>query len=111
MWSPNTLWFEVAVISAIFAIGNILMGHFEEQTPKLRRLGKYILVLIIVTTVSSFFGRFFAFACLLGIFVPMFLYVHLYYLPRRKGINGITGEPKRKYYEYRGWNTNIFDKD
>ena len=29
--------------------------------------------------------------------------VHLWWLPRH-GINGLTGEPKDKYYEFRGWN-------
>jgi len=34
--------------------------------------------------------------------------VHGYILPRKKGINGWTGEPKSKYYEFRGWDKNIF---
>jgi hypothetical protein len=30
------------------------------------------------------------------------LYIHLWLLPS-KGINGWTGEPKEKYYAFRGW--------
>ena len=26
-------WFEVALVATIFAVGNILFGHFEERTP------------------------------------------------------------------------------
>ncbi|MBX9853357.1 MAG: hypothetical protein K2X86_16550 [Cytophagaceae bacterium] len=37
MLTTDTLWFEIAIVSIIFAIGNILMGHFEDQTPKIRR--------------------------------------------------------------------------
>jgi hypothetical protein len=29
-------------------------------------------------------------------------------LPKKKGINGWTGEPKSKYYDFRGWDKNIF---
>ena len=32
------MWYEIAIISAVFAIGNILFGHFEEMTPKWRRI-------------------------------------------------------------------------
>ena len=31
-------WFEVALAATIFAVGNILFGHFEERTPKWRRV-------------------------------------------------------------------------
>lgn len=45
MWSTNSLWFEIAIVSIIFAVGNMLMGQFEERTPKLRRVGKYLLIM------------------------------------------------------------------
>jgi predicted MFS family arabinose efflux permease len=109
MGITESLWFEVAVVSIIYALGNILMGHFEEQTPKIRRVAKYILTLIIVCTVSHFFGRAIAMT-LLSLFIIPLLYVHGYYLPKKKGINGWTGEPKSKYYEFRKWNKDIFSK-
>jgi uncharacterized membrane protein YfcA len=110
MWSTDTLWFEVAVVSIIYATGNLFFGHFEEQTPKWRRLGKYVLTLIIVLALSAFVGRW-ASMSLLGAMVVPLLYVHGYYLPKKKGINGWTGEPKRKYYAFRGWNTDVFGKE
>jgi hypothetical protein len=57
MWSTESLWFETAIVSIIFAVGNMVMGHFEERTPKLRMVGKYILILTIVCGVSVLFGR------------------------------------------------------
>jgi hypothetical protein len=107
MWTTDSLWFEVAIVSIIIALGNITLGHFEERTPKLRRVGKYVLTLIVVTSLSFYFGRTVAMT-ILGIFFLPVIYIHAYYLPRKKGINGWTGEPKRKYYEFRGWDTDIF---
>jgi hypothetical protein len=107
MWSTHSLWFEIAIVSIIYAVGNIFFGHFEEQTPKVRRLGKYILTLIIICVLSVYTGRTVA-MLFLGSFLLPLLYVHVYYLPKKKGINGWTGEPKSKYYEFRGWDKDIF---
>ncbi len=109
MWETQSLWFEVAIVSIIYALGNILFGHFEEQTPKWRRAGKYLLTIVIVVAISYYFGRalsMFFLAC----FIPPLIYIHGFYLPRKKGINGLTGEPKAKYYEFRGWSTDIFSQ-
>jgi len=107
MWTTESLWFEVAIVSIIYALGNILMGQFEERTSKFRRVGKYILTLVIVCGISVFFSRTAA-MIFLGVFIFPLLYVHGYFLPKKKGINGWTGEPKSKYYDFRGWNKNIF---
>ncbi len=109
MWTTESLWFEIAVVSIIYALGNILMGHFEERTPKVRRVGKYLLTLVIVCTVSVLFGRTVALIGLSVLIVPA-VYIHGYFLPGKKGINGWTGEPKKKYYEFRKWDTDIFSR-
>jgi hypothetical protein len=109
MWTTESLWFEVSIVSIIYALGNILMGQFEEQTPKIRRVAKYLLTLILVCGISVFLGRTVAMV-LLSCFIFPLLYVHGYYLPKKKGINGWTGEPKGKYYEFRKWDKNIFSK-
>ncbi len=101
MWSTESLWFEVAVISAIFAFGNIFFGHFEERTPKWRKVLKFVLFVILAIGISMLFGRIWTFA-FLGVMSLGVLYVHGVMLPR-KGINGWTGEPKDKYYAMRGW--------
>ncbi len=107
MWTTESLWFEIAIVSIIYALGNILMGHFEEQTPKIRRVGKYLLTLLVVCGISIYIGRSFALIFLSMFLIPL-LYVHGYYLPSKKGINGWTGEPKGKYYDFRGWSKDIF---
>lgn len=107
MWNTESLWFEIAIVSIIYALGNILMGHFEEQTPKIRRVSKYLITILIVCAVSVYFGRNIS-MILLSIFIIPLLYIHGYYLPKRKGINGWTGEPKSRYYEFRNWNKDIF---
>jgi hypothetical protein len=109
MWTTDSLWFEVAIVSIIFAVGNMVMGHFEEQTPKVRRVGKYLLTTLIVCLISIYAGRPVA-MIVLGFSVLPILYIHGYYLPKKKGINGWTGEPKSKYYEFRGWDKDIFSK-
>ncbi len=107
MWVTESLWFEIAVVSIIYALGNKLMGHFEERTNKIRRVGKYLLTIIVVCIISVYFGRLVAMIAL-SLFIFPLLYIHAYYLPIKKGINGWTGEPKSKYYEFRNWNKDIF---
>lgn len=109
MWETESLWFEIAIVSIIYAIGNMVMGHFEERTPKVRRVGKYVLTLVIICSISFFFGRMMA-MIILSLFIIPILYVHGYFLPKKKGINGWTGEPKSRYYEFRKWDKNIFSE-
>jgi hypothetical protein len=107
-WNTNTLWVEIAVVSIFFLLGNIFLGHFEERSPKWRKVAKYILTTAIVVTISALVGRIYAFS-LLGLALIPVGYVHGILLPK-KGINGWTGEPKAKYYEFRGWSKDIFNK-
>ena len=109
MWTTESLWFEIAIVSIIYALGNILMGHFEEQTPKIRRVGKYLITLMIVCGISIYFGRVASMTVLASFIIPL-LYIHGYFLPMKKGINGWTGEPKSKYYEFRKWDKDIFSQ-
>jgi hypothetical protein len=97
----DSLWFEVSVVTGIFAFGNIYFGHFEERTPRWRRVLKLLLFIAVVTGLSAFLGRAWALG-FLGVMLLAVLYVHAIWLPS-KGINGWTGEPRDKYYELRGW--------
>jgi hypothetical protein len=97
MWSTDTLWFDAAVVLGIFAVGNILFGHFEAHRPKWRRLLKVALFLAIVLSLSATVGR--AWACaFLALPLLAALYIHLIWLPKH-GINGWTGEPRDRYLE------------
>jgi len=101
MWNTDSLWFEVAIVSTITAVGSMMLNHFEERTPKWRKIFKLLFFILIVTLISATAGRLWAFV-FLGIVLLIVLYVHVLWLPN-KGINGWTGEPKDKYYELRGW--------
>lgn len=106
MWSTNSFWFEITIVTIFFLLGNIFLGHFEERSPKWRKITKYMATLIIILSISFFFGRTTALV-ILGLTLIPVAYIHGVILPR-KGINGWTGEPKAKYYEFRGWDKNIF---
>ena len=95
MWRTDTLWFDVAVVTTIFAVGSILFGRFEQHKPRQRRLLKVILVVAIVLGLSSTVGRAWAFG-LLALPLVGAAVVHLWWLPKH-GINGWTAEPYDKY--------------
>lgn len=97
MWETESAWFDVAIVMSIFAIGNILFGHFEEHNPKWRRILKVVITLSVTVGLAQTVGRFWAY---LVLSLPLLgaAYVHLRWLPQH-GINGWTGEPKEKYYE------------
>lgn len=97
MWNANTLWFEMTVVLAIFAVGNILFGHFEEHKPKWQRVLKVVHVTAVFVAVSALFGRAWAFG-LLGLLLLGAVIIHLWWLPRH-GVNGWTAEPRDRYYE------------
>ena len=107
MWNTDTIWFEITIVTILILLGNIYMGHFEERSPKWRKVAKWLATVAIIVSLSYFFGRTTAFVVLAICFIPV-LYVHGILLPK-KGINGWTGEPKSKYYDFRGWDKNIFD--
>lgn len=101
MWNTDSLWFEVAIVSSITAVGSIFFGHFEEKTPKWRRVLKLGFFIAITSLLSAYVGRVWAMT-FLGVMLLAVLYVHAIWLPG-KGINGLTGEPREKYYKLRGW--------
>lgn len=94
-------WFEIAVMASLFAVGNILFGHFEERTPKWRRVAKFVLLTALATAISARAGRAWFWAFLGAMFALVFV-VHGWWLPRQ-GIHPLTGEPKERYYRLRGW--------
>jgi hypothetical protein len=98
---PDTVWFDVALILFVFAVGNIFFGNFEMRTPKRKRLFKVLFFSVLAAALSAAFGHGAVFA-LLGVTGVFAVIVHAWYLPKH-GINGLTGEPREKYYALRGW--------
>ena len=103
------MWFEIAIVANIFAVGNILFGHFEAGTPRWRRLLKMVLVTAIAVALSRYLGRVWFWAFLGGLLLPA-VYIHVWWLPSR-GVNGWTCEPKQRYYELRGWTLPSEERD
>jgi hypothetical protein len=97
MWERDTLWFDLAMVTSLFAVGSILFGRFEEHRPRWRRLLKLVVVSAAVVTLSATVGRAWAFG-LLALPLLGAAWVHLWWLPRH-GINGWTAEPREKYLE------------
>jgi hypothetical protein len=95
-------WFEVAVMGIGTAIGNILLGHFEEGKAKWRRVAKVFIGCGLAVLISAAGGRGWFFVFLAAVVIAV-LVVHGWWLPVRKGINGWTAEPREKYYALRGW--------
>ena len=95
------LWIDVAVMTSLFALGNILFGHFEERTPKWRRVLKLFVMTGIVVGLSATVGREWSIA-FVGTLLGVVAVIHGWWLPRH-GINGLTAEPRDKYYALRGW--------
>ncbi len=92
-------------MATIIALGHSLLGHFEEKTPKWRKVAKLLGSLGIAVLISATLGRFWFFA-LFGLCSTVVLYIHAWWLPSH-GINGWTGEPKEEYYRLRGWKNHI----
>ena len=95
MWSTSTYWFDVSIVFGIFAVGNILFGHFEEHHPKWRRLLKVSIILSLALLLSYFNFRWLFYVILFALAIAV-SYIHIVWLPKH-GINGWTGEPKDKY--------------
>ena len=96
-WGMETRWFDVAVVTSLFAVGSILFGRFEEHKPRWRRLLKFLVVAVLYVGLSAAVGRGWA---LVALAIPLVgaAYVHFVWLPKH-GINGWTGEPRDRYLE------------
>jgi hypothetical protein len=103
------MWFEIAVMSLLFAVGHIFFGHWEIMTPKWKKLLKLVLFIGLTILITYLAGRtgFFIF---LGIMFAIIIFIHAMWLPHH-GINGWTGEPKEKYYKLRGWDIKSTTED
>lgn len=92
---------EFAIFFGLYVVGNILFSHFEVETPKLKRLLKLAIFSAIMVLIYVTLGRPWSLVWLV-LPIAAVIYIHAVWLPRH-GINGLTGEPRDKYYELRGW--------
>ncbi len=95
MWQRDSAWFDLAVVFAIFAFGNVCFGRFEQHKPRARRVLKVIVVSALYVWIAQGAGRPWAYG-FLGFFGLAAAVVHLWWLPKN-GINGWTAEPYDQY--------------
>lgn len=100
MWSTDTLWFDVALMASLIAIGSTLFGRFEEHKPRWRRVLKVTLGTALFVGVSATAGRPWMLA-LLGLTLVLVVVVHAWWLPKH-GVSGWTAEPRERYYALLG---------
>jgi hypothetical protein len=94
--------FGIAFSACIFAVGGILFHHFEEKTPKWRRILKFFIITSLFALAGEFTGPAGVIVLFVMFLIPL-IFIHAWWLPKKYGINGWTAEPKEKYYELRGW--------
>jgi hypothetical protein len=56
--STDALWFEAAVMATVIAMGHIYLGHFEERTPKWRKMAKRLGSIGAAMRISGTLGRY-----------------------------------------------------
>lgn len=94
-------WFELAVVFGLICLGNIVLQAFAVEESKWRRVAKLVVGGAVSVLISATAGREWFFA-LLGFVGIAIVVIHAWWLPRC-GVNGLTAEPKEKYYALRGW--------
>lgn len=75
-WRIDSLWFEIAIISSLTAVGSIVLGHFEVGAPKWRRVLKLVTINLVAASLSATVGRIWTFG-LLGLMFLAVLVIHL----------------------------------
>jgi hypothetical protein len=93
--------FDVAMMAALLATGLILFRRFEQRSPKWRRVLKHLVILAVTAVISHYFGTAGVLVAM-GIALLPVIFVHAIWLPHH-GVNGLTAEPREKYYALRGW--------
>jgi hypothetical protein len=100
VWQTDTYWFDVALATTGLMLGHIYFGRFADHKPRWRLLGKSIIGIAIVVATTAFAGRQWTYV-LIGLIGVGLIVVHGWWLPRN-GVNGLTAEPRERYYELIG---------
>ncbi|MEY2882125.1 MAG: hypothetical protein RLZZ15_4505 [Verrucomicrobiota bacterium] len=92
-------WFELAVVFGLSGVGNIVLHAFAQHECARRRLGKMVVGAALAVAVSAMAGHGW-FLVMVGAILVAVLVIHGWWLPRR-GIHGITAEPRDRYLALR----------
>ena len=100
MWSTDTYWFDVALVALLFALGNILFGHFEAHRSPWVRVAKLVVGLPALVAIAATAGREWFYAVGAAWLVAIAV-IHGWWLPKQ-GVDGWTAAPKERYFALRG---------
>lgn len=95
------MWFELFLASLVIAVGSIVFGHFEERTPKWRRLLKLGMLLGVTAALAATAGRPWALGFVFGL-TALGSGIHFWWC-HKHGIHPLSAQPRDKYYALRGW--------
>lgn len=97
------MYMELFIAAALMAIGTITFKRFEERTPPLRGIMKFVSILATTALVTYFFGSMWGILWVIGWFAVGMIFHFWWTLSH--GIHPFTAEPREKYYQLRGWQT------
>ncbi len=92
---------ELAALLGLAILGAEIFAPFEVETPPLRKILKWSLVVGITLGLYPWIGHW-SLAVLVGM-ASIGLTVHSVWC-RKNGIHPLRATPRRRYYELRGWN-------
>jgi hypothetical protein len=95
MWTLESRWFDVAVLTASLVVLTVVFDRFERHKPAWRRLAKIAVLVGLVLVLIESLGRAWGYA-ILGLLLLAGTALHFTVLSRL-GINGWTGEPRDKF--------------
>ena len=76
-------------------IANVVFNNFEKHLPLWRRIGKFAILLLILSAIGFLLGRYGFYGALALLTVGQIV-LHGWWFPRH-GINGLSAEPYDKY--------------
>lgn len=100
MWGTDTYWFDVAIATSALTLGHLVFGRFGEHLSPWRRFFKAVMGIGIIVGTAVFAGREWSYVLYAVIGVALVV-IHGWWLPRN-GVNGLTAEPRDRYYELVG---------
>ena len=100
MWETDTYWFDVALATTGLMLGHLYFGRFSDYKPRWRLLIKSLLGIAMVVGTTAVAGRLWTYLLIAAICVGVVV-VHGWWLPKH-GVNGLTAEPRDRYYELLG---------
>ncbi len=98
--APHGVELEWAALFVVAALGASLFDRFEIETPAWKKLLRWALAAGVTIGAYQFVGRW-ALA-VLAAFAILGWSVHFIWCARNR-IHPLTAEPRRRYYELRGW--------